>query len=256
MRGRCISVPHWLILDAGNSRLKFGLWDGHRVHATGAVSWSGDWPGELDMALAAMARPERVVVGSVHQTATVEALEAISRRRWGCPLTRITTTAAACGVQNGYRDYRQLGVDRWAAVVAAHLRAPEAWHLVIDVGTAATVDVVGPRGDYRGGAIFPGLRLLADALGSGTAGLPSLAGEAVPLPARSTPDAIRGGVVHGLAGALRHLASEMLPAEAVRPRRWLTGGDAGRLQPLLPQGAVWAPDLVLEGLAQLARESG
>lgn len=153
--GRCISVPHWLILDAGNSRLKFGLWDGRRVHATGAVSWSGDWPGELDVALAAMARPERVVVGSVHQTATVEALEAISRRRWECPLTRITTTAAACGVQNGYRDYRQLGVDRWAAVVAAHLRAPEAWHLVIDVGTAATVDVVGPRGITGAVPYFP-----------------------------------------------------------------------------------------------------
>lgn len=256
MRERCISVPRWLILDAGNSRLKFGLWEGRGLAETGALTWTGDWQTALSDRLGEFSGVERVVAGSVHQTATVEALRSISRRRLGCALTQITTAVSACGVQNRYHDHRQLGVDRWAAVVAAHRRVPAAWHVIMDVGTAATVDVLAPGGEYLGGAIFPGLGLLASALGSGTAGLPKLAGEAVPLPARSTPDAIRGGVVHGLAGALRHLEAEMLSGQRVAPCRWLTGGDARRLQPLLPPDAVWVPDLVLEGLALLAGESG
>jgi len=249
-------VADWLVFDAGNSRLKFGWWDGVRINRLSAVPWGSRWQEALAPAVGDEMAPGAVVIGGVSDPEILSVLGRIAKDRWGLEPLQVCTTVHACGVRNPYPEPAQLGVDRWAAVIAASWRAREQWHLVVDAGTAVTVDLVAPGGDFRGGAIFPGAGLLSDSLNQRTAGLPHLAPEFLPVPTQSTPDAIRAGIAHGLVGAILHLERSMLEEGGSVPCRWLTGGDAKLLAGHLPGDHQHAPGLVLEGLARIAEEAG
>lgn len=158
------------------------------------------------------------------------------------------------------------GPDRLLAAWAASLRAGTPV-LVADLGTATTLEAVGPDGSYRGGAILPGIALGAAALATGTALLPEVAPDA---PATAigteTAGALRSGLVLGHAGALRELAlrfaAELVPDGPVPPLV-CTGGASARdavaallAQPgvpgLAPLDVRVVPDLLLDGLVRLA----
>ena len=242
----------WLILDAGNSRLKFGWWSEGRLFGVETVAWSEDWRWALRRALASRAAG-RVVAGRIRHECTAAAMDEIVGQAHAPGLHWLSTQARGGGVVNGYRDARELGIDRWAVLVAVVRRDPADWHLIIDAGTAVTVDVLAPQGRHQGGAIFPGARLLQEALGKGAAGLPPADEATGELPARGTAAGIASGIRYGLAGAIQRLQAEMMTsAEPVVPRVWLTGGDAHWLGPLLGGVPVHQPHLVLEGLARLA----
>lgn len=143
------------------------------------------------------------------------------------------------------------GPDRLAAaagVVAAGGREA----IVVDAGTAITVDVLSKKG-FLGGAIFPGTGLLYRALHDGTAALPLAAGKgAVPrLPGRNTRDAIIAGVEEGAAGAVRELVALSRRSVSKNARVWVTGGGGAGLAKRLGKGARYEPDLVLRGLELL-----
>lgn len=143
-----------------------------------------------------------------------------------------------------------VGVDRLLCALAAHRRGGEA-SVVIDAGTAVTVDFVDAFGVFKGGVIAPGYRMMLACLGAGTGALPTLDG-AVALPegelGRTTPDAIR----LGCAGAVRGLARLQIDRYAAMnhayPRVLATGGDAPMIfeQDDLVEHIV--PDLVLMGM--------
>jgi len=143
------------------------------------------------------------------------------------------------------------GPDRLAAaagVVAAGGREG----IVVDAGTAITVDVLSKKG-FLGGAIFPGPGLLYRALHEGTAALPLVtggAGAAGP-PGRSTRDAIVAGVEGGTAGAVKELVALSRGSVSKNARLWVTGGGGAGLAKHLGKGARYEPDLVLRGCAYL-----
>ena len=139
--------------------------------------------------------------------------------------------------------------------------------LVADAGTALSLTAVTAEGRFLGGRLLAGAGLQWRALGRGTAALPVVAGagpgdptgDGLPrgaeLPGwpRATEDALRVGVVGGLAAALQAAAAE-LPDQPGGWQLWLTGGDAGLLAPrLAAPGTPWrlAPDLALQALAAL-----
>jgi len=149
----------------------------------------------------------------------------------------------------------RVGTDRLLAALAAYRRARSAC-LIVDCGTAITVNAVRADGVFVGGAIFPGLAMMARALARGTALLPETAmPERVPGIGKNTEQAIAAGILHGAAGAVANLiivASEVVGSEAAV---FLTGGDAARLAEFLPPDCRdVTPDLVLEGLAFAYRE--
>ena len=148
-----------------------------------------------------------------------------------------------------------VGVDRLLAALAAHRRAQGAC-IVVDAGTAVTVDAVSTDGAFQGGAIFPGLEMIARALAEGTALLPKvdLPSEA-PLVGGNTREAIAAGLVHGVTGAVAALVEGARETVGRQAAVLLTGGDAAFLAPHLPDAMRQVvPNLVLEGLVIAYRE--
>ncbi len=150
----------------------------------------------------------------------------------------------------------RVGVDRLLAALAAY-RQTGGPCIIVDFGTAITVNAVQADGTFLGGAIYPGLAMMAGALADGTAQLPRIAvPDAAPLVGRNTEEAIAAGLLHGTAGAVANLiivASEVVGESA---RVFLTGGDAPRVANFLPPDCrEVSPDLVLDGLAIAYRES-
>lgn len=153
----------------------------------------------------------------------------------------------------------RVGMDRLMAAVAAnHLRPAKSPAIVVDAGTAITVDLVSEEGAFLGGAILPGLRLVARALSAGTDQLPlveSCLEAPPPVLGKNTTAAIQSGLFWGSLGAVRELISRLGETAQTPPPVFLTGGDAARLMPLLsadqrlPGTIRFVEDLVLWGIA-------
>lgn len=146
------------------------------------------------------------------------------------------------------------GVDRLLAALAAYEVLQQAC-IVIDAGTAVTVDFVDGEGTFHGGAIAPGLRMQLEALHTGTERLPAIAmamPEEDPF-GRSTASAMRLGVYHGVRGLTARMIDLYAERYAAYPTVVATGGDAAMLfrdEPLIDRVV---PDLVLRGIAIAAR---
>ncbi|MCU0723056.1 MAG: type III pantothenate kinase [Planctomycetes bacterium] len=146
------------------------------------------------------------------------------------------------------------GPDRVLAAAAA-LEIAGGPVVVVSAGTALTVDLATPAEGFLGGAIAPGLALLAAALRSGTSRLPLVPPAPVDDPlGTSTEGAIRAGVFLGWVGAARELVERMV-RRAGSCRVFATGGDAELLAPHLPFAAEVRRGLVLDGV-RLAVEAG
>jgi type III pantothenate kinase len=153
----------------------------------------------------------------------------------------------------------RVGIDRLAAAAAAaQVRRPDRAAVVVDCGTATTVDLISADGAFLGGAILPGPSLLARALAEGTSRLPEVAAlehaPPPPLPGRSTQQAIAAGIGWGMRGAVARLVAEAKAALRGDPDVFLTGGSSGIVRDALPE-AVELPDLVLAGIALAAERA-
>ncbi len=148
----------------------------------------------------------------------------------------------------------RVGTDRLAAAVAVNeLRAAGRAAVVVDAGTAITVDTITGDGVFRGGAILPGIETAADALAHATDALPRidhLELSSTPAPiGKSTEEAIRSGIVWGCVGAVRELISRITQELQTAPDVYCTGGDGLHLAQLLGQECRYDPNLVLRGIA-------
>lgn len=147
----------------------------------------------------------------------------------------------------------ELGVDRWVAALAAHEEFGAA--VVVDCGTAVTVDLVDRRGTFLGGAIAPGLPALAAGLVARAPGLPppDADADAAAVPPTGTRAAVTLGVVIGFVGAVERLveAQEAAAGLSGKCTRVLTGGDAPVLLRHTRISFAHVPDLVHRGLACL-----
>ncbi|MEM6782954.1 MAG: type III pantothenate kinase [Bacteroidota bacterium] len=157
-----------------------------------------------------------------------------------------------------YETPRTLGADRVAAAAAAHvLYGRDAVGaarpvIVIDAGTAVTLEVVDAGGTYLGGAILPGLRLQRSALARGTAQLPAVPPVAPPSAiGTTTTTALQAGIVLGLIGALDGLLTRTITQLEGGPVVVATGGSAPLLARHLDRIDTLAPHLVLQGVRLL-----
>jgi type III pantothenate kinase len=248
-----------VVVDIGNTRLKWARLEGGRLVARGSAVHR-DSPDAAFAALAAAlpAKPPRIVAANVAGDAIAARLKALVAARPGASLELVATTVERFGVRCAYADPRRLGVDRWIAVLAAHHAARGA-ACVIQAGTAVTFDAVDSRGTHLGGLILPGPRLLAAALDRHTSDIGSTAVTAsVPrgldVLGRTTDDAVGNGAWLALGAALDRAAVIVARALGTTPIVYLTGGDADTLAGWLETTVEMRADLVLEGLALFAAE--
>ncbi len=156
----------------------------------------------------------------------------------------------------------RVGIDRLLnAFAVGRLKDTAHPAIVVDSGTATTVDLVTADGAFRGGSILPGLRLSAHAMHDYTARLPLLNVDemlqSLPvLPGRNTEAAMLAGLFIGQLGAVREIASRLADsarnifADHQEPQLFITGGGSRQLADHLA-GSVYVDSLALHGLAML-----
>jgi type III pantothenate kinase len=267
-----------IAIDIGNSRIKAGKFDWGGSCATAAR------PAELPIAPPPLVEPAEVfafaprsangeavaleplvewideqsssethvVIGSVSPATTDRLRQALGER------ARVRVLRGEdLPIANLTRYPERVGIDRLAAAVGANrLRRPGGPLIVVDYGTAITVDLVTSEGEFAGGAILPGLGTQARSLRQGTAALPEivldLEGKSPVAVGKDTEEAIAAGIYWGSVGAVRELIARQSDRLVIPPQVLVTGSTSPEMARLLgsPDLAVrYLPHLVLSGLA-------
>ena len=230
-----------LAIDAGNTRIKWGLHDGQQWQQRGYLAHD-----EIGLLPTHVASADHIIVSNVAGAAVGLAIAA----SFPAAIT-IHATTRQCGVSNHYEQPSQLGSDRWAALIAAHqLGAGTA--LIVGAGTALTVDAL-HAGEFLGGIIAPGYQLMRSALTQNTAQLNVDTGAFTRFP-DNTADAITSGCQLALIGAIEHMAATLQQRTQQPVQIWLNGGDADLLAPHLSLPVRLEDNLVLTGLHIIAQE--
>lgn len=233
-----------VLLDAGNSSLKWARVEGDRWLAQGRCAYD-DLAGLQAQLSAATACFVACVAGAAERERLSQVLSGA-----GCTARWLASEARRGDLVNGYELPAQLGVDRWMGLIAARRRTREPV-LVVSAGTALTVDALAATGAFLGGLIVPGVALMRAALAQGTAGVAAGDGRYETFP-RGTADAVHSGIVAALCGAVRTQYARLAATTDAPPRCLLTGGDAALLRPHLGLDAELVPGLVLEGIDEVA----
>lgn len=256
-----------LDVDLGNSALKFRC---------GVQRGRVDYAPTRGVGVPAVVLPDLSGVDEVHRVRVASVLSPeqdaefarLVASRWGCQCEFARSVAETAGVRNGYLKPETLGVDRWLALVAGFTQAQGAV-LVVDLGTAVTLDYVDVTGQHLGGFIVPGSALMVQSLLSETAAIKFADGAELDNlnPGRETRDAVERGALLGLVqlidGELERLsqlchhnarsAAGAFEAgnspEKQDSQLLLCGGGADAVVPHLKSPFVLVPELVLDGLA-------
>lgn len=244
--------PSILLLDVGNSRLKWALTTAPRapLGIVQALPHDGD-PASTIASLAGQlaAPPQAVCIANVTGSAHEQALSQAVQQLWHCTPQFARSSAECGGLKSGYADTGRLGVDRWLAMLAVWTETRAAFN-VASAGTAITFDAVDINGQHHGGLIAPGLAAMITAtLGHTRFAVGEMAAHFERGLGRDTEACVRQGALHAAAGLLDRLA-----AQHAGPCR-LAGGDAATLQPHLASAWQMDVDLVLQGLAVWAQLS-
>jgi len=244
-----------LAIDAGNSRVKWGWAErgqdgGTAWHSVATVSLiefaaSSDHVNPFSVT---HEDPERIVISNVAGEGAQQLLVNWTSIFDAEPLW-LRGEAERCGVTNRYERPEQLGADRWAALVAArgvHAGAS----LVVNAGTATTVDMLSADGSFLGGAILPGVELMRFVLHEHTGRLPIQEGRYREMP-RNTIDAIETGCRQAQAGAVERMYRAFRDIDGA-PLCIVSGGAGRLLADQLAMPRRYVENLVLEGLARIA----
>jgi type III pantothenate kinase len=249
-----------LLADVGNSRTKLallsGVSQGIPLLERRCDLDSGDFNcDDLENWLMAVVPDSATLyIASVYDAAATQLETVISSvsttRRLLVQRQRVRFSDFPLGVRTDRPD--RVGIDRLAAATAAsRLVLPKNGCVVIDCGTAATIDMVSADRQFLGGAILPGPALLARSLADGTSLLPEVSslgrGAAPPMPGRSTNSAIAAGVGFGIRGAVSRLVEEALRELGSEAEIILTGGWRGVVRGEISNAREF-PDLVLSGI--------
>ena len=250
-----------LALDVGNTSITVGLLRGGRLAgrgqiATGKPGVAGEYRKGLKRLLRELKVPpgriEGVVISSVVPRATAALKTALRGLVRPKPLVMGENVKAP--VINRYRVPRQVGQDRLvnAAAARAFYGGPA---IVVDFGTAVTIDLVSRRGEYMGGLIVPGLEIALEALADRTALLPRI-GLTPPREflGRDTRTSMSSGLFHGYGALCDGLVASMKRLHAPRARVIATGGHARMIAPFCRSIRVVDPDLTLRGLCLIYRQ--
>lgn len=239
-----------LELDCGNSFIKWRVIDRTAkddVRGSGVASAAEPLLAELS-ALSSISGCRLVSVRSDDETRRL--VESISQAL-AVEVVCAAPSRVLGGVTNGYRNFQRLGLDRWLAIVGAYqlCRGP---CVVIDLGTAVTIDLVGEGGAHLGGYITPGMSLLTEQLRTHTKRILYDEQEARAAlnnttPGRSTSEAVERGCLAMLRGYIESQIASAAQHIGARPEVFVTGGDMS----LFAEGHLVKrePDLVFKGLA-------
>jgi len=251
-----------LAVDAGNTNIVFALFEGGDVRARWRIATdprrTGDeyavWLTQL-LALEGLERSavDQVIISTVVPRA-LHNLEVLSTKYFGTEPLIAGRAPVEWGMDLDVEEPQNLGADRAVNAIAAH-RLHEGDLIVVDFGTASTIDWIDYRGAYKGGIIAPGINLSLDALVNAAAKLPRIAIEApknnMSVIGRTTQDQMLIGIYWGYVAMIEGLVGRM-KAELGRPVTVVaTGGLAALFDQHTNAFDAIEPDLTIHGLSLL-----
>jgi type III pantothenate kinase len=254
-----------LAIDVGNTNVVFALFDGREIKARWRIATdprrTGDeyavWLMQL-LSIRGIARNHiaQIIVSTVVPRA-LHNIEVLARNYFRVDPLVAGTPPVDYGIDVDVDQPSSLGSDRAVNAIAAHAKYPGDL-IIVDFGTATTLDVIDFHGAYKGGIIAPGINLSLDALVGNTAKLPRIAIEApksTSVIGTNTEDQMLIGVFWGYVAMMEGLIARMR-AQIGRPAQVIaTGGLAVLFNDHTGIFDAVDPDLTLEGLAILAERA-
>jgi type III pantothenate kinase len=253
-----------LLVDVGNTRVKMAVLEKNALRLVAALPTQDAslMRQALDEQIAKLGAIEAawgVCVGHLAVAHCVEAaLPSNLTLQW------VQSTAKAAGVVNRYPEPHQLGTDRWVGVIGLtrHFQfdgGQGGSAVLVNFGTATTIDTLGSDKAFRGGLILPGLAMMQSALAQGTARLPQASGEVVDNPVGTT-SAIASGIAAAQIGAVKRQLEIAQRDDRQTPMLCVSGGAYENIRVALLHSVTGVPIhhlplVVLDGLAVLAQET-
>lgn len=259
-----------LLIDAGNSSIKWSLLDNDQLTKMKSLPYHGDIPivilkkiieKQLDTSSL-----NSIVMVSVLGEEFIEGVNALSAQLL-LKIIIVESKHKLCGVTNSYKKVHNLGADRFVAIIAAHNFELGIAHssktqatIVVDSGTATTIDAVDHFGQHIGGVILSGLDLCSENLLINTELLPLFnknknKNKLEPnIFSTDTTQAIVSGSLFGLSGAISHICVQMEQELSRRlntkvvTKKFVCGGAAKTLLPHLQGDFLLQENLIMQGL--------
>lgn len=254
-----------LLIDIGNTRIKWATISKKAVTPDllepellkkGSIIHDGHFSSLKIDDLPGVSEIDEVLISSVLTQESNENFKVAIKYKY--PLAEINffkSQKTAFGVTNAYESPETLGVDRWLGIIAARFDTScEQGVIVIDCGTAITIDVADKNGKHLGGIISPGLATMRKSLNLATERLQLVDSGNVKPHCSNTIDAISSGTTLSLVGLIEHIINNTAGADQYSI--FLTGGDANGLSKYLTtehltDRIIVEPDLLLKGLAHI-----
>jgi len=237
-----------LLVDMGNTSVKWCC--GNRTSEFRTAAFSGLIDVDFFRTIWSGLDPVAAIwVSAVGSSTWLQQLQRYAQIR-NIPVLQVHSTASFGLMRNAYKPPESLGADRWLAAIAA-------WHLfrkaviVVDAGTAVTVDAVTAAGVFIGGVILPGRALCQQALVRGTAALELTAADVDTFP-DATSAAIHRGALCAVVGGIQAAITCAESALAEPSQVVICGGDSAGLYKNMASPWQRIPDLVLQGLLRVA----
>jgi len=262
------NLRNTLLVDIGNTRIKWARFDGKKIGRQQAASFAGWGTKEFARNVIGSSRiAGRILVSSVAGSRVNRLFGAAAREAAGIKPEFVASQRRAGGVTTSYIEPWRLGVDRFVMAIGAHGIAKRRAVCIVSIGTTLTIDLVDAEGRHRGGAIVPSPPLMVKSLLTGTNGIRRRAsggpqdrkrtgsnGRFGHVFARTTRTAIEHGSLLAAAATIDRGVKEahLLLGEA--PLLLVAGGGATPVAAQILTRHRLVPDLVLQGLAVLAAE--
>ena len=236
-----------LAIDIGNTNSKYGFFEGEALKESGVLEGLE----ALGRFLAARSQDfDQAIVCSVNYS--WEELKAYSPP--GCPVTYLDLNTPV-PLKLSYDTPETLGMDRLAAAIGAHFEFLGQAVMVIDIGTCITYDFVNEQGVFEGGVISPGMELRYKAMHNYTARLPLLSDTTADrLIGKSTREAMRSGVINGIAGEIDYMISQFM-LKSPDLKVIITGGGAKAFESKIKADIFVALKIVLVGLNRVLEKN-
>ncbi len=249
----------YILIDAGNSCLKIAVID--RLDQSDFDYDVLDYTCLYDDLLELLSdqQPSNVLVCNVNNPIMFNIISDVFYKLFRLEVCLISVEQDKYGISTRYSNPRLLGCDRWIAMIAARKEFNKTL-IVVDCGTAVTIDVVSTSGMHLGGLITPGITTARNSLGLQANNLPpvenideNINNESSFL-AINTQDAILGGTLYQLTAYIERVVSEIKLEFGEDTECIITGGDAHEIQALAYHHFHHRETLVLDGLQIVARE--
>ena len=237
-----------LLIDIGNQNAKWQFGDEKGTFP----SRHSELNQNLTQSLGHLNHVSGVLFVSVADQTCTNILRNFVSAKWNVEVSQITPKAEQCGVRNCYREISELGADRWAALIGAWSLYQSA-AVIVDSGTAVTVDALSAKGEFIGGSILPGFELARDSLWQRAPGIREFCALSPELPARSTVAAVSSGVVYATVGGIELLVHKYSELVGSSPKLLLTGGTCSLIAEHSSYNFEMVSNLTLIGLNVISR---